>query len=248
MKPRVETHGMRLSNNPSKNYFFHLLYRDIQQRNPSRSLEAGMGELRNYWMYPGDYVGIGTQRDSYFAGLGRGFNRKLILERGPPVAYLMRLESDLSFLGLFDLCVCTNTIMYVDDQIDVATRLAARVAKGGDLILDDVVGRRQEYLAVMAPLFESIELVYWGYGESYGELSDQPALANQPPTQRYLDLFNAEMNAPNVPEGHRGFYLHGRSKRESDPAIGTRPELIEDHGLLIVKPDIPRLFLGNWRP
>lgn len=241
MKPVVDTHGFRLSNKPSKNYLFHLLYRDIVAHNPSRSLEAGTGQLRNYWMYPGRYVGISHNRAAYFLGLTRGLNRRLIETRGAPEVYLMRLERDFSFLGLFDLCVCTQTIFYLDDYIDVARRLGQRVVQGGALILDDNIARVDEYVAALAPLFATIDVTFWGFGDADEEIAGMPALPNVPPPQRFTDLFEAEMRAPNEKAGHAHFYLHARDRRESDLRTGVRPDIIPDRGLFIVRDDIPHL-------
>ena len=61
-KPPITPSGYFFSENPSKNYAMHLLLDDIRAQNPSRSLDAGVGELRNYWMFPGSYVGISHNR------------------------------------------------------------------------------------------------------------------------------------------------------------------------------------------
>lgn len=245
MKPVVETHGFRLSNRPSKNYMFHLLYRDIVAHNPARSLEAGAGQLRNFWMYPGAYVGISHNRPAYFRGLTRGLNRPLIRKNGPPEVYLMRLERDFSFLGLFNLCVCTQTIFYVDNPVDVGRRLAERLDKGGALILDDEIERLDQYIAVLAPLFETLDVTFWGFGDADREIPDMPALPNAPAPQRFTDLFEAEMRAPNQREGHAHFYLHARGRLEADVRRSPSPDIISDRGLIIVRDDIPRLKMDD---
>jgi hypothetical protein len=121
-----------LSPNPSKNYILNLLSHHIARANPSVSLDAGAGagELRNLWMFPGKYVGISHRRDTYCRGLKRPPNPQVIQKRGRPAVYLVRLESDFSFLGSFDLCVSTFTLGYVADRLDVITRLSERVAAG----------------------------------------------------------------------------------------------------------------------
>lgn len=53
-KPQVNTFGHWLSHIPAKSYLFHLMRADIEACAPARSLDAGCGELRNFWMFPGE--------------------------------------------------------------------------------------------------------------------------------------------------------------------------------------------------
>jgi SAM-dependent methyltransferase len=245
VKPIVNTGGLWLSPNPSKNYLFHLLLQDIRSLNPQRSLDAGTGELRNYWMFPGAYVGISHNRPAYFRGLVRGFNKALIAEKGAPEVYLMRLEREFSFLGLFDLCVCTQTIDYAENPIDVGLRLAARVKPGGSFLLDDVVERAPAYIAALSDAFERLEIVYWGHAAANINFKNMPALANQPPPPDFTALFEREMTAANEPEGHNHFYLRASGKKATAQSEGEVPEMIVEGGLRIVKADMPHLKMTD---
>jgi len=244
-KPAIKTFGFWLSESPSKNYLFHLLHHDIRSCSPSRSLDAGAGELRNYWMFPGHYVGISHNRPAYARGLVRGFNPNIVREKGPPEVYLMRLERDFSFLGLFDLCVCTQTIAYMDNPIDVAGRLADRVKAGGTLILDDIIEREGQYRAALADKFDDIEVIYWGRSGSDIYFKNMPKLANMPVPDDFRDLYELETSAPNEPAGHSRLYLRARRKKESCLNENPSPEVIMEGGLRIVKDDIPYLKMTD---
>jgi hypothetical protein len=103
-KPQLELLQIAYAPNPAKNYMYQLLYRYIQAAKPTRSLDAGVGAMRNAWMFPGEYVGITHNRDAYFHGLQSPSVQNAIAKHGPPEVYLMRLESDFGFLAPW-ICV-----------------------------------------------------------------------------------------------------------------------------------------------
>jgi hypothetical protein len=241
-KPLVNLVTGWCAERPSLNYMFHLLFHHINSLNPQRSLDAGAGELRNYWMFPNHYVGIGHERAEFFKGMKRPPTPELMLVKPRPEVYLMRLESDFSFLGEFDLCVCTRTIFYVDDRFDVIQRLSARVKDGGALIFDDYIEHVDRYLALLKDQYEDVSVVYWGL-EGCNELCpNMPTWSHEKPPEAFTKLTHKEMFAPNRREGHSRFYLFAQNKKKVAQApVGPRPEIIKDDGLLIVKADIPRL-------
>src|ERR1700749_3013219 len=114
-KPTVDLSRTWLAPRPSKNYIFHVLHRHIQEANPARSLDAGVGELRNFWMFPGKYVGITHNRVAYHRGMARlttpqpvpDICTPLLTDSSQhPTVFQMRMESDFSFMEDFDLVVC----------------------------------------------------------------------------------------------------------------------------------------------
>jgi len=244
-KPLIDLGCKLLAHSPSKNYLFHLLARYIGEFKPAHSLEAGVGQLRNFWMYPNRYVGITHNRPEFFRGLKRSPNGRVIEKRGFPEVYLMRLESDFSFLGSFDLCVCTNTIDYINDHMDVLQRLSDRVGSGGSLLVEDTVGYVDTYRKALSRHYEQIDIVYWGFKEC-----DQPqhflySATEVGPTPEFLELFKKEMDAPNIPDGHDRFFLIAQKKRSPAGPSAPRPDIIEDNGLLIVRRDIPHLKMSD---
>jgi hypothetical protein len=225
-KPKIRID--QLSHSPCKSYLFSLLCRDIRDAGPVRALDAGAGELRNYWMFPGHYVGITISEKEYFAGVRRWADTGLFPATFRPEVYLMRLERDFAFLGLFQLVVCTNTIKYVTNPCDAIARLAERVAQHGSLLLSGPI----EYLAPVVPILEpefgKLDLVYLGYREAADKgqtLDDQT---------RAL-LSRMDMMAPNTPEGHRQFYLKASNKLGSSQRAIDPPKVTIRDGLSIVE-------------
>lgn len=233
-KPAVELFPKLYSRNPSKNYMFQLLLATIRTCSPSRSLDAGVGALRNFWMFPGHYIGISHNRGAYFKGLTLPQTKMRIARNGPPEVYLMRLERDFSFLGGVDLCVCTQTIFYTEDPTDVGRRLSAQVRQGGSMILEHVTPALDAHLGTLIDDYESVEVIYWGR-------RDCAFLDETCPKEKLMELSRVEMNAPNIRDDHAHFFLVARNKLKPAVAIGSRPEIVEDRGLNIVKDDIPFL-------
>lgn len=227
----------KLSENPSKNYLFNLLYCHITAVNPERSLDAGIGELRNLWMFPGRYIGIGHRKSAYLKGLLRDPNPAIIRERGAPDVFLMRLENDFSFLGAFDLCVSTFTMDYVENRNDAIMRLSDRVEKDGSLILQANLNDSAELIRKIRRQYEYCDVTYCGIEEGVGYFGADE--------QEFARLTRHEMDAPNVPEGHTYFYLFATGKKSAAAAAGPVPEMIEDNGLRIVKSDMPKLLLTD---
>ena len=239
-KPKVDLVGFPYAHSPSKNYFRHLLERDIKTLAPRRSLDAGCGELRNFRMFPGDYVGIGRSYDDYFVGVERE-NASAHPPRKPPEVYLMRLESDFSFIGPVDLSVCTNVMGYIGDKAALLRKLASLTNKGGALLVDDVVAEYDLYVDTLSALFDHLEIVFWGYeGCAFSEESITP--------EEITDLSRVEMFTPNEMEGHKAFYIRAMGKKTPPIAPGERPATILDRGLFIVEKDIPQLDMGRYSP
>jgi hypothetical protein len=238
MKPVVPI-KFRSVNNPAKNYIFNLLYHDIQAANPGRSLDAGMGRMRNFWMFPGKYVGIGVKKADTESGLRLEDNIAVMRERGEPELYLALLEKDISFLGDFDLCVSTFTLIYVEDKLDTVARLSDRVRRGGTLLFQvPALGTGEEYLRLLSPHYDTVEIVYWGMAHTnfFMEPFDKP---------RFKELERAEMEAPNTPEGHSDFYVRAFGKRTDPSPQGPTPELIRDGLFRIVARDLAYVLDGQ---
>ena len=239
-KPKLELAAFPYAHSPSKNYFRHMLAREIAALAPRRSLDAGCGELRNFRMFPNDYVGIGRSYDDYFVGLERETGSPNP-PRKPPEVYLMRLESDFSFIGPVDLSVCTNVMGYIDDKAALLRKLANLTRKGGALMVDDVVAQFDLYVDTLTPLFDQLEVVFWGYeGCAFSEESIT--------TEEITALSRVEMFTPNEMEGHRAFYIRATGKKTAAVVPGERPAMIADRGLFIVEKDIPQLDMGRFSP
>ena len=238
-KPKVEFVGFPYAHSPSKNYFRHMLERDIKMLAPRRSLDAGCGELRNFRMFPGEYVGIGRSYDDYFVGVDRE-NASAYPPKKPPEVYLMRLESDFSFIGPVDLAVCTNVMGYIDDKAALLRKLASLTNRDGALLVDDVVAHHDLYVDTLSALFDQIEIVFWGYeGCAFSEESITP--------EEITDLSRVEMFTPNEMQGHRAFYIRATGKKTAAAAAtAARPAMISDRGLFIVEKDMPQLDMGRF--
>lgn len=244
-KPIVDLSTHWHAPRPSVNYMFHLLAHHIKSVNPRRGLDAGAGELRNYWMFPNNYIGISHNRADYFRGMKTTVPHLLTVKPKPKV-YLMRLESDFSFLGEFDLCVCTRTLLYVADHVDVVRRLSERVDKGGALIVENEIAHVDRYLALLNNQYEDVSVTYWAYDGCNEMCSDMPEWSDTKPPQAFIDLTNREMHAPNVREGHSRFLLFAKNKKiMAHPKSGARPEIMFDNGLFIVKADIAQLEMQD---
>jgi hypothetical protein len=235
-KPQIELLPFITAKNPSRNYVYNLLYRHIEQVTPERSIDAGCGELRNRWMFPGTYLGITDQHAGYFKGLIRVAKSPLLRE-GEMTVYLMRLEGDFSFLAPVDLAVCTYTMAYIEDCGDLARRLADCVNKGGSIFLQGDLKALDAVLHAVEPLFDDSQVVYTGTeGLNEWDFSG-----------RKFEMTRLEMRMPNRAEGHEHFTLIARGKRH--PAVeGRPPELIDDRGLKMVKRDLPFLCIPTETP
>lgn len=226
-KPQIDLMPVPYANRPMKNYGAQLLRRHIGTLNPLRSLDAGIGQMRNLWMFPGHYVGIGHNRAGYIEGLRQPINREIIATKGQPEIYLMRLESDFSFIAPVDLCVCTYTIQYLENRTDVLTRLCERVRHGGSLIVDDELPSLPGFLKVLESQFDTIDIVYAGYGEC----------AEMALPEDVMSLTLKEMSAPNLPDGHAAFYLFARNKKCDAAATSPRPAMTPDNGAFVLDSD-----------
>ena len=151
-----------------------------------------------------------------------------------PEVYLMRLQQDFAFLGLFDLVVSTHTLQYIPDRKDIVARLSERVAQGGSLIIEDEAIYLDLYLQMLEPEYEEIELMYTRF-------EDCSRMDKMPP-EEHAALALKEMTAPNRPEGHTSIYVCARRKRASSTRTVDVPELVPDDGLRIVKSEIPYLL------
>ena len=224
-KPWVKI--LPLSERPAKAYAFSLLKAHIADICPRRSLDAGCGELRNRWMFSGEYVGITHNRSAYFMGLKRGENEGLQSE-----VYAMRLETDFSFLGTFDLVVSTQTLIYVEDPLAVVRRLSDRVGHGGSLIFDYKLEEGSEkFRSVLATDYANVDIVYYGFEDCF----------DVAPKDRLFELVEREMKAPNLPDNHGWFYLIARNKQKDAVAGGLPPAMIHEGNLHVVEMDLPFL-------
>jgi len=231
--PKPQIPLMKLSDNPSKNYVFNLLRHHIAEINPARALDAGCGDLRNLWMFPGTYVGITAHRFTFELALQREPNPQIIQKRGLPTIYVMRLETEFSFLGAFDLCVSTFTLIYLKDPVHVIARLSERVKQGGALIVQLGPEYHARAMAVLEPHYASVEAVFCGAPElnTFADRSDA----------QIEELTRAEMAAPNVPGEHAYLYICARGKRAPESPSLAAPAIVQDSGLQVVEMDIPFL-------
>ena len=236
-KPKFELLDFTYSPNPSKNYFYQLLAHDIENLNPGRALDAGCGELRNWWMFPGDYVGISHNYKAYFRGLRRA-TKGPKKPTSPPRVYLTRLEGDFSFIGGVDLCVCSNTMLYIKDKKATLARFQKNIKSGGALLIDDDIGELDNYLSFVTGQFARIDVVFFGY-EGCDVIDDQMA------QDEIISLTKMEMLVGNDREGHSRFYLKATGKVGQAGPFSPTPELVEDNGLFIVKSDIPFLKMDD---
>lgn len=248
-KPKIDLFDFAYSLNPAKNYLFQVLASDIRDLNPGRSLDGGFGELRNYWMFPGQYVGIGRGHGGYARGLKR--SRSAPLEGRPaprsvlpPEVYLMRMQSDFSFIEPVDLAVTTFTLVQIPDpdKTKALEGLIGRVKVGGSMIVEE----RCEYLDPIAGIleknFRNVEILYWGFEGCY---FPDPDIA----LDDVLSLSKLEMAMPNTREGHERFYIRATGKFSAPEPMSARPDMVRDGDhLYIVKADLPALHADNDEP
>ena len=232
-KPQFELLPFTTAKNPAKNYIFNLLYSVVQEAAPARALDAGAGELRNRWMFPEAYFGITLHEAQYWQGIAR--NKKAPLRpTGETQVYVMRLESDFSFLGPMDLVVCTHTIYYVADRADVIARLVDRIRAGGALFLHDKMEGLDVALRVLEPLFEDVQLIYCA-----ADGVDMPTFDGR--MAEVMSLSKLEMSMPNRPEGHGQFCIIGRRKIGPAGPQSPMPDVISNQGLNTLTSEIPFL-------
>ena len=229
-KPQIPLFDEPYALNPAKNYMLQLLWHRILELQPERSLDAGAGALRNCWMFPGQYVGISLNKPAFYKGLS--LYRQQVGSGPTPLVYLMRLQSDFSFLGLFDLCVSTGTLEYVPEREDVVGRLSKAVRRGGSLIVSDEIRWLESYIKLLEPHYRQLEIVYWSSSET-GFMDEQ---IEHP---RVLELSRLEMSLPNRRELHAAFYLVGQSKVTEDTHHSPAPKMSNEGGLMIVEHDLP---------
>ena len=214
---------------------------DIENAAPIRALDAGCGRLRHLGMFRYYYVGISHDVADCLAGLQEDYNVVPLASGEKPEIYLMRLESDFSFLGPFDMCVCTDTIYYVQDPLDLVIRLANLVQKNGALILSDIdLARLPDYLALLKHRFADIETIYWGHADlnRYDKAWSEEDIRK---------LTRAEMEKPNTPDQHSHFYIRASGKHVAPLDLTSpMPAAIDYQGLRIVKEEVP--YLKNLPP
>ncbi len=244
-KPRILSLPFLAATSPSKNYVFNLLYTFIQEQRPNRSLDAGTGELRNRWMFPGEYFGITVENEGYYRGLELA-KAHFIQQTGPTTVYLMYLEDDFSFLAPMDLTVCTHTISYVRNRPDAIARLAGVVRLGGAMFLSNSIIHPgtaadaapadclAEAIAVLEPLFDDLEVVFCAAEGFEADLKDTP--------DQVRGLTTLEMNMPNTREEHTEFCIMARGKKVPPRPQAPMPPLINDRGLMIVDPSLVGAF------
>lgn len=237
-KPKIELFDFAYSPNPAKNYIYQVMAQEILNLRPERSLDGGFGELRNLWMFSGQYVGIGLNHAAYFRGLKRiAFRQPGIPARHsfvPPEIYLMRLESDFSFIDPVDLCVSTNTLCYINDKVAVLGALVDRVKLGGALIVEEQCDHLESFIRVLEKHFASVEIQYWGFDGCY--FFDAETSLDD-----VISLSKLEMATPNVREGHENFHLYATGKLSAPGPSVERPEMIHDQGPHIVMKDLASL-------
>jgi hypothetical protein len=231
-KPVVEL--LLLSKRPFKNYILNLLKAHIDAVQPSVSLDAGCGDLRNRWMFPGRYVGITHSTRYHEQALARGKNKEL-----ESTVYAMRLENDLSFLGDFDLVVCTNALgfggMPIETQGDIVQRLSERVQLGGALIFNGTVALLP-FCERIAADYDFANVVFTGTPDRY-----EPRQIND----EWLELVRQEMLAPNVQGDHKEVYMFASGKKRAPTPHAPVPQLVHDRGVAIVEMDMPFLDLAG---
>ena len=118
-KPEIPLILSPLSWRPSKNYIRHLLYSDIQQFQPKRSLDVGCGRLINYWMFEtGEYWGVDIGYITMLVGLRSETNRKLVNRRGKHRLSLVNgdMLRHISELGQFDLVMSTFALSQIPKE------------------------------------------------------------------------------------------------------------------------------------
>lgn len=225
-KPRLELLPFQVALVPSKNYVFNLLYQHLQAAGPIRGLDAGTGQLRNRWMFPGEYFGITKHASEYFEGLK---HQRPIKRTAPMHVYLMALENDFSFLGPMDASVSTFTLQYLEEKhADVVERLAHRVRRGGSLFIQNLVPTLDAAVKAVEPYFAEIEVIF----------TENEALCDLEEGSDIVKLSAIEMNAPNRPEGHASYCIIGRGKIQPEEPTGPTPSIRDENGLLIVERDL----------
>lgn len=234
-----------LTANPAKNHAFHMLLMHARMLRPSRSLDAGAGELRNFWMFPKGYTGIALSPYQLRVGLERPPTPELTERGWIPDLYAMRLQSDFSFLGTFDFAVSTNTLVYVPEYADVAARMSDRVREGGSMIITDDMPRLDDYVRVLAPHYKNLVIFYWGYGPCVDYLTDMPLWDYEPVTPRFRELTELELSRPNTPDGHKHFYLIASKKKSGPGPEGPKPDMSFEAGVHIVNADRPHLLMDS---
>ena len=203
-----------------------LLFSDIKRFNPKRALDAGAGKLRNFRFFPPhSYTAVGLTMKSLEEG--RESQRQLAAKRGEPTLIEANLDLDFSFLGTFDLVVCTGTAILLENASDTFVRLAHHITSGGNLILDMPInlfssleesGIDKLFQRVEAIPFDGLDIpealddflesagVLSGVGDDLGDfgsnLSDDQI--------RFLtDLTGDEMKTSSTVEGSRQIYVRG---------------------------------------
>ena len=110
--------------------------------------------------------------------------------------------------------------------------------RGGALVLHDKVPFLSQYLELLSPHYEQIEIVYYGFGHANKSYRDLPPRRDMQPTPYFVELGRLEMSAPNLPAGHEGFYLIARNKRDDASPGASPPDILDENGLLIVRSEI----------
>ena len=229
-KPFIDT-GLILSANPSKNYILNLLRAKIQEFAPTQSLDAGTGLLRNYWMFPGDYTGTSISMSEVRSALADKRIQRQIAKRSTPRIFLTRLDSDLSYLGSFEMCVCTHTLSYVSDAAQSVRNLSRLVVKGGTLILQGEIEELSSILNELGGDYADIEIVYYGIPQSDYQL---PAYD----IAEYERLTKIELEAKNIPEGHSNFFIVARNKKFPAILNGHPTRFVSVDGVMVAEIDL----------
>ena len=183
----------------------------------------------------GVYCGVNLEYELFKKGLVRfkGAFSQHDLHRFQLVA--CDLNSNIPRLGAFDLCVCTNTLLYVKDPFKTIQELIDVLNQKGNLILqfDLDVDKLEEELPAIAEQFENVELIYcynldlmekkkeWFESSS----PEQQKKFNMPAGQVMADTL-AEMKTENRPELHGCIYIRGLGKlgpsAHPDERLGKR--------------------------
>jgi hypothetical protein len=146
---------------PGRNYLNALLRNAVETANPESVLDAGAGLLRNFELFTGAYTGIGIDRIELRRGLD--MNANLITPDRMPVVYELNMDEDFGFLGPFDFCACTATLLYMKDKPYSLTQMTETLSLGGSLFFDiDDIDLGKSLAHVLEPHFENTYVIYFG--------------------------------------------------------------------------------------
>ena len=242
-KPKIPLPYSFLSKRPSRNYIRHILYADIQQFQPKRSLDAACGELAHYWMFEtGEYWGIDIGYTTILVGLSSK-NKKIINERGSERIKLINgdMLRHINKLGPFDLVVSTYTLGHIpaDSMFHAIESMTQTISVGGNLILSDIIpDDADKLLSYLSEQFTNVDVLYYESLESQAFENANVSRLNQEDLRIFTVEF--EMNCENDPKLHAYTYLRCSNKKTGLPYSKPRPIVARrtNHDILVMK-DMP---------